>query len=93
MPSLMVSVGYSFPAGILRLDVGGRDITEYLKRLLTEKGYSFTTTAEHEIVEHIKVGCALAARTPSTPAMFPQACVAVHVLPVLTFVLPHPSRV
>mmetsp|Transcript_18550 Transcript_18550/g.55647 ORF Transcript_18550/g.55647 Transcript_18550/m.55647 type:complete len:619 (-) Transcript_18550:3-1859(-) len=46
--------GYSFPAGILRLDMGGRDITEYLKRLLVEKGYSFTTTAEHEIVEHIK---------------------------------------
>ena len=39
---------------VLRLDLAGRDSTEYLKNLCNERGYSFTTGADREIVRDMK---------------------------------------
>ena len=46
--------GYALPHAIQRIDIAGRDITNHLVRLLTERGFSLNNSAEREIVRDVK---------------------------------------
>ena len=51
---LSVFDGSSLPYSIIRLDFGGRDLTQYMEKLLYQTGYRASTTSEKEIVKAIK---------------------------------------
>lgn len=46
--------GYSLPHAILRNNIAGRDMTEYLCKILSELGISFTSSSEIEIARDLK---------------------------------------
>lgn len=46
--------GFAIPSAIQRIDIAGRDVTEYLQLLLRKSGVILQTSAEKEIVREIK---------------------------------------
>ncbi|KAL0071977.1 Centractin [Marasmius tenuissimus] len=57
--------GFSMPHAIRRVDVAGRDVTEYLQLLLRKSGHHLHTTAEREIVRTIKEKCCYVSLNPA----------------------------
>ncbi|WFD34452.1 centractin- actin- protein of the dynactin complex [Malassezia cuniculi] len=49
--------GFSLPHAVRRIDVAGRDVTDYLQTLLRRSGCYLHTSAEREIVRAIKEKC------------------------------------
>lgn len=56
--------GFAMPSSIRRIDVAGRDVTEYLQMLLRKSGYVFHTSAEKEVVRLIKESVSYVAQDP-----------------------------
>ena len=46
--------GFSLPHATLQCDIAGPELTEYLTKILMERGYTFTSTVEREMVRDIK---------------------------------------
>ncbi|GAV01543.1 hypothetical protein RvY_12239 [Ramazzottius varieornatus] len=46
--------GFAIPHSIQRTDIGGRDVTEWMRWLLMKEGHTFHTSPEFEVVRQIK---------------------------------------
>ena len=46
--------GHALPHAISEMDIAGKNVTEHLMTILTERGYTFTSSAGKEIVRDIK---------------------------------------
>jgi actin, other eukaryote len=50
----LVRSSYALPHAVQRLELAGGAVTEHMARIFTERGHSFTSSAEREIVRDIK---------------------------------------
>ena len=57
--------GFEMRNSIRRIDIAGRDVTEYLQMLLRKSGYVFHTSAEREVVKQIKEKCCYVSVDPA----------------------------
>ncbi|XP_030837894.1 actin-5 [Strongylocentrotus purpuratus] len=46
--------GYIITPAVHQVNFGGRDLTQHMMKMLNDRGYSFVTTAEREVVREIK---------------------------------------
>ncbi|XP_063284159.1 uncharacterized protein LOC134569180 [Pelobates fuscus] len=65
--------GYCLQHAVLRLDLAGKDLTNYLMRILNESGVSFSTTSEREIVNDMKERLCYVAFDVECESMRPRA--------------------
>jgi actin len=46
--------GYSLPHASMRINLAGRELTDWLQKILDHRGYTFTTSAQREFVRDMK---------------------------------------
>ena len=61
--------GFALTHAIQRIDLAGRDVTNYLRRLLRQSGYTFDSSAEKETVRDIKEKLCYVALDPEKEIM------------------------
>eukprot|EP00388_Colpodella_angusta_P001073 GDKJ01003598.1.p1 GENE.GDKJ01003598.1~~GDKJ01003598.1.p1 ORF type:complete len:420 (+),score=100.30 GDKJ01003598.1:24-1283(+) len=84
--------GYSLPHAIMRMNIAGNDVTDYLCELLTAKGYRLTTVGEREVVQDIKEKLCYVVRDYDR-ASAPSAGNDGSAIPELTYNLPDGSHI
>lgn len=52
--SVPILEGHCIPQGVHKMNLAGREITQYLEKILGERGLEFTTAAEKDLVRDIK---------------------------------------
>lgn len=52
--TLPIANGYTIPSAIMRFDIGGGDLTDFLMKMMREDGKPFETSAERDIAREIK---------------------------------------
>lgn len=57
--------GFAVAHAVQRVDVAGRDVTDYLMTLLRKAGYAFHTSAEREVVKAVKEQACYVAYNPA----------------------------
>jgi centractin len=57
--------GLAIPHAVMRMDLAGRNITNYLQLLLRRSGHLFETSSEFEVVRQIKENCCIVAFNPA----------------------------
>jgi actin-related protein len=63
--SVPIFEGFAIPHAIMRVNVAGRDVTDYLQQLLRRAGHNFHTSAEREVVRTIKEAACYVALDPA----------------------------
>lgn len=60
--------GFAITPHIRRVDLGGREMTQYLQLLLRKSGYIFSSSSELEVVREMKEACSECAIAGMDPA-------------------------
>jgi len=66
--------GFAIPHAIKRMDLAGRDLTQWMMTLLMRQGYRFTTSAEFEIIRQLKEELCYVAKDYSADVRRAAAC-------------------
>ncbi|MCJ1357001.1 MAG: Actin-like protein [Icmadophila ericetorum] len=85
--------GFAMPNSIRRIDVAGRDVTEYMQTLLRKSGYVFHTSAEKEVVRQIKEKTSYVAKDPKKEEKDWLVTVGRTDTKVMDYILPDGNRI